>query len=86
MANQFNMDDIAKFEQGVELIEELGSTVTKGAECYTVVAEASETGKMIEAAKNQQEAVDVFVSVVKEWAQSAQDVVGHYKRLDAAVN
>lgn len=86
MSRNFNVEELGKLDQAVELLEEVIPTGKKGVENSKEIALESGSAKYIKSAEALEEGAQAFFSCVGEFVEVAKELSATYKRLDAGLN
>lgn len=86
MANTFNVEDLGKIKQAVELLEEVIPTGKKGIENAKEIAAESGAVKYIKSAEALEAGGEEFFKCVTEYVEVTNELLRTYERLNAGLN
>ncbi len=86
MSRNFNVEELGKLDQAVELLEEVIPLGKKGVENSKAIAMESGSTKYIKSAEALEEGTQSFFACVSEFIDVAKELSVTYKRLDAGLN
>ena len=86
MSRNFNVEELGKLDQAVELLEEVIPLGKKGIENSKEIAQESGAEKYIKSAEALEEGAQAFFACIGEFVEVAKELTATYKRLDAGLN
>lgn len=86
MSNTFNVEELGKIQQALELLQEVVPTGKKGIENAKEIAAESGAVKYMKSAESLEAGGEEFFKCVEEYTEVIEELLNFYKRMDAGLN